>query len=143
MSLLTGQTLAYLGDAVYELELRSQCIQTGIHRPDALHQMVSELTSGKAQAWAFSILDPLLTESEKAWFKRGRNAPLSKKSRKGSNEEAHTSSGFEAIFGGLFNAQENARITWLCHYILATKNPSIFSKPAPEMSAIMKSRGAV
>lgn len=128
MSGLTGQTLAYLGDAVYELELRQQCIKAGFFRPEALHQMVSELTSGKAQAWAFSILEPNLTDAERAWFKQGRNAPLSKKSRKVSLQEAHASSGFEAIFGGLYQTHERARIASLCALILSTKYPSFFSK---------------
>ena len=124
----SGQALAYMGDAVYELELRAQCIQAGITRVQQLHDIVSELTSGQAQAWAFSLLEGEWTDEELSWFKQGRNAPLSKKSRKVSTQEAHTSSGFEAIFGGLFWTQNSARITSLCAQILSTKNPTLFSK---------------
>lgn len=128
MSAPNGQTLSYLGDAVYELELRHQCIKAGVYRPEALHQMVSELTSGKAQAWAFSILEPLFTDQELSWFKQGRNAPLSKKSRKVSLQEAHASSGLEAVFGGLYQTNNHPRIASFCALILSTKYPSFFSK---------------
>lgn len=128
MSAPNGQTLAYLGDAVYELELRQQCINAGVYRSEALHQMVSDLTSGKAQAWAFSILESQLTDQERTWFKLGRNAPLSKKSRKVSLQEAHASSGLEAIFGGLYQTRNHPRIASFCAYILSTKYPSFFSK---------------
>lgn len=128
MTFPSGQALAYMGDAVYELELRAQCIQAGITRVQQLHDIVSELTSGQAQAWAFSLLEGEWTDEELSWFKQGRNAPLSKKSRKVSTQEAHTSSGFEAIFGGLFWTKNSARITSLCAQILSTKNPALFSK---------------
>lgn len=121
MTHYSGQMLAYLGDSVYETELRHQVLARGVRSTEKLHTLVSNLTSGKAQAWAFSIIKDDLTTEEMTWFKKGRNAPLSKKSRKYSQEEAHQSSGFEAVFGGLFLRKQPERIASLCAFILSTK----------------------
>lgn len=128
MSGLNGAALAYLGDAVFELEIRKLMVEAGIHRPQNLHAYVAELTSGKAQAWAFDLIESMLNEHEIGFFKHGRNAKLSKKSRRTSMQEAHTSSGFEAIFGGLYMQEDAARIAQLCRHIVQTKYPEFFAK---------------
>jgi ribonuclease-3 family protein len=123
MKLPSGQTLAYLGDAVYELMLREHFIEAGIDTPEKLHLSVAAYTHAKAQADAYLQLASEWTEEEKDYFKLGRNAPISKKSRSVSTEVAHQSTGFEAIFGVLYLQNERARIRFLCQSVLRFKKP--------------------
>jgi ribonuclease-3 family protein len=114
MTLPSGQALAYLGDAVYEVTLRHLAIEQGIEQPEKLHQFVSSLTHAQAQYDAYNHIQLELSEEEKTFYKRGRNAPVSKKSRHVSIEVAHGSTGFEAIFGGLYLNANHARIKDIC-----------------------------
>lgn len=119
MRLPSGQALAYLGDAVYELTLREIAIKKGIDSPEKLHQFVASYTHAEAQSQAFDLIEDQLTEDEKGYFKLGRNAPVSKKSRSVSLEIAHRSTGLEAIFGVLHLKKESKRILDLCETIIS------------------------
>lgn len=119
MRLPSGQALAYLGDAVYEVTLREIALEKGIDIPEKLHQFVASFTHAEAQSIALESIDPQLTEEEKAYFKLGRNATVSKKSRNVSIEIAHRSTGFEAIFGALYLNKESQRIKDLCSLIVS------------------------
>lgn len=119
MRLPSGQALAYLGDAVYEVTLREIALEKGIERPEKLHQFVASYTHAEAQSKALDLIECQLTEDEKAYFKLGRNAPVSKKSRSVSIEIAHRSTGFESIFGVLYINKESKRIKDLCQIIIS------------------------
>lgn len=118
MTLPNGQALAYLGDAVYEVTLRAMAIEKGIDIPEKLHQFVASLTHADAQSKALELIKPQLKDEEIAYFKLGRNAPISKKSRHVSLDIAHRSTGFESIFGGLYLKKEAQRIKDLCQMIV-------------------------
>jgi ribonuclease-3 family protein len=118
MKLPSGQALAYLGDAVYEVTLRKLAIEKGVDTPEKLHQTVASLTHAQAQSNAYLQLSDEWTESEVEYFKKGRNAPVSKKSRSVSLDVAHESTGFEAIFGALYLNQAHDRVTHLCTLII-------------------------
>lgn len=119
MKLPSGQALAYLGDAVYEVTLRKLALEKGVDTPEKLHQTVAALTHAQAQSDAYGRLQDEWTELEVEYFKKGRNAPVSKKSRSVSLDVAHESTGFEAIFGALYLNQAHDRITYLCTQIMA------------------------
>ena len=72
---LSGQTLAYLGDAVYEIYIRRHLIKGGIVKPQNLQRDATHYVSAKAQAALITKLqdDDLLTDEELAAFRRGRN----------------------------------------------------------------------
>ena len=57
-------TLAYIGDAAYELVVRSIVVKTANCQPQKLHQKVTSRVSAKAQAKMIEALQPMLTEEE-------------------------------------------------------------------------------
>lgn len=116
---LNGQTLAYIGDGVYELYLREYFIKKGVCGSKNLHNAVANFTSGKAQAEAYQKIKDTLTDTEIDVFKTGRNAKISRKSRNQSIQEAHESSGFEALIGYLYLEKKLDRINTLLKVILA------------------------
>jgi len=98
---LNGLTLAYVGDAVFELYIRRHLVQSGQVKPNQLHQKAVMFVSGKAQAMIIShwLEMNFLSEEEKRIFGRGRNAK-SASIPKHTNVQAYRySTGFEALIG--------------------------------------------
>lgn len=86
-------TLAYIGDAVYELKMR-------IAFPD--HKVTVKKVCAEAQSKAFDKIQNLLTDDEIAAFKRGRNAKVNSVPQHASVEEYHKATGIESLFGYLY-----------------------------------------
>lgn len=100
-------TLAYLGDCVYELYVRSHLLQKGNAPINILHKRATKFVKASAQAEFFCKIEDKLTEKEKDIYKRGRNA----KSRPPKNAdmmEYKIATGLEALIGYLYlsNAEE-------------------------------------
>ena len=72
--LLSGTSLAYLGDAVFELITRQYLLSTGITDVGKLNKMALSYVKATSQSDAIEKLLPILTEEETAIYKRGRNA---------------------------------------------------------------------
>lgn len=115
---INGQTLAYLGDSVYELYLRNHFIKQGVSGSKKLHDAVAGYTSGIAQSGAYHIIKDQLTDEEMNVFKAGRNAPVTKKSRNQPLSVVHESSGFEALMGYLYLENKTKRMDDLLKLIL-------------------------
>lgn len=95
-------TLAYIGDAAYELVIRSILVRRENVQPQKLHRRVTSCVSAKAQSAMIQKLLPLLSEEEKAIYKRGRNANPYTKAKNASLEEYLEATGFEAVMGYLY-----------------------------------------
>ena len=67
-------TLAYLGDAVYEIYVRSHLTEDGNHKVNDLHKTATKYVCARAQAEFYHRIEDILTDDEKSAFKRGRNA---------------------------------------------------------------------
>lgn len=67
-------TLAYIGDAIYELVIRTILVEKGNTQVNKLNQRANRLVKASAQSEMIEKLKPHLTEEEMAVFKRGRNA---------------------------------------------------------------------
>ncbi len=110
---LNGQTLAYLGDAVYEIFIRRHLIKCGVVKPQVLQRRATHYVSAKAQAALITKLqeDGLLTEDEVATFHRGRNSKTYTKAKNTSLATYKLSTGFEAVWGylELLNKKERIR----------------------------------
>ncbi|MFI3329694.1 MAG: ribonuclease III domain-containing protein [bacterium] len=107
----SGESLAYLGDCFYELEIRKYLISLGITKVDNLHKNAIKFTSAVAQA---DILDFLLdnnelTEDEISVYKRGRNSNHTSNRRKISRVAYQKSTGFEAVIGFLQLSSDEQR----------------------------------
>lgn len=105
---LNGLTLAYLGDAYYELSIRRHLIEQKLTHVNDLHKKAIKYTSGTAQASIMQYLidHTLVSELELDLFKRGRNA--SGPGRKNIDAKAYTyATGFEAMIGALYLENRN------------------------------------
>ena len=107
-----GLTLAYMGDAVYELYIREYVVSLGYSHVNDLHKRVIKFTSGNAQAALMHYLLEVnyLTKEELNIFKRGRNSHV-KTARKNMNIQDYLdATGFEAFIGYLYLSNNIDRI---------------------------------
>ena len=117
--------LAHVGDAVYELMVRTLLCMQGASSAKQLHNGAVEFVSAKAQASAADNMLPILNEKERDMFRRGRNARVSSVPRTSTNEEYHTATGIEALFGYLYLRGETKRLEELFEIIVRN---SLFGK---------------
>ena len=66
--------LAYIGDAVYELAIRTLVMNRGNMQVNKMHKKTSSLVKAESQAHFYMLLEDELTDAEKAAYRRGRNA---------------------------------------------------------------------
>lgn len=127
---LSGQTLAYLGDAVYEVYIRRHLIKGGVIRPQVLQRDATQYVSAKAQAALISKMqdDGLLNDTELDIFKRGRNAKTYTHAKNTQLSTYKLSTGFEAIFGYLDLAGQHNRVTELAEWCIATVESEVLQK---------------
>ena len=103
-------TLAHVGDAVYELLVRSMLCRekkTGVMQ---LHRLTVEQVCAEAQAEAVKKLLPHLDEEEIAVYKRGRNTKVNSAPHHADIAQYHAATGLEALFGWLYLTGKTARI---------------------------------
>ena len=101
--ILNGLTLAYIGDAYYELSVRTYLVQNKLTNVNDLHKKAIQFTSGAAQASIViqMIEKNIISENEIETFKRGRNS--SGPGRKNIDAKTyHYATGFEALIGDLY-----------------------------------------
>ena len=116
---LSPLTLAFMGDAVYELLVRQQLTMQGSMPANALHKLAVELVRCSAQARAYRLLEGVLTEKELAILKRGRNSSSTKCPKNADPIEYRMATGVAALFGYLFLSGDEKRIRELFRMILA------------------------
>lgn len=103
-------TLAYIGDAVYEIIIRTILVEHGNAPVNRLHQKASSLVKAQAQANLIHTIEKDLTEEELAVYKRGRNAKSATTAKNASIRDYRTATGLEALIGYLYldNQMERA-----------------------------------
>lgn len=106
-------TLAYLGDAVYEMVIRTICVKRTNMQTQKLHRKVTGYVSAKAQAKMMDALIGELTEEEESIYRRGRNSKPYTKAKNASMEEYLKATGFEALVGYLYLQKEYERMNVL------------------------------
>lgn len=99
-------TLAYIGDAIYELVIRTILVEKGNTQVNKLHQRASKLVKASAQSEIIEKLKPYLTEEEMGIFKRGRNAKSFTMAKNASMSDYRRSTGFEALMGYLYLTEQ-------------------------------------
>ena len=105
--------LAHVGDAVYELLIRSDLCRRGHTDVQQLHRLSVARVRAEAQARAAEKLQPLLTEEEAALYRRGRNAHVNSVPHSAQVAEYHAATGLEALFGWLYLQGKKERIEQL------------------------------
>ena len=102
--------LAHLGDAVYELLVRTYLCAHGKATGKGLHRATVELVRAPAQAAAAEKILPLLTEEEQAVFRRGRNANVHSIPQNASRAQYQQATALESLIGWLYLRGERSRI---------------------------------
>lgn len=108
--LMNGADLAYLGDAYYELQIRTYLLSKGITKNKELKEMSTKFVSAHAHKVICAELLKHLTEEEMAIYKRGRNGAPHNRRKNLDYTEYTISSGFEAIIGYLYLAEKWNRL---------------------------------
>ncbi len=105
-------TLAYIGDAVYELVIRSMILTEGNAPVNKLHKRSSGLVKAETQAKIIKVFldEELLTEDELRVYKRGRNAQSYTKAKNASVVDYRMATGFEALMGYLYLLEKSDRM---------------------------------
>ena len=106
INLYAPLTLAYIGDAVFEIIIRTLIVEEKSGTVKKLHLRSSKLVNAKAQADLLTAIEDHLTEEELSYYKRGRNANL---------HDYHTATGFEALIGYLYLSGQMTRALELVH----------------------------
>ena len=102
--------LAYLGDAVYEVEVRRRMMEIGTENVDQLHQMSVKFVRAEGQAYAIKQLLNDLTEIEKTIVKRARNRKIISKPKNLDPVIYKLATAFEALIGYLYLNKEYERL---------------------------------
>lgn len=103
-------TLAYIGDSIYDLIIKSLVINEGNKQVQKLHQETSSLVQASAQSKMMRTLQEILTEEEHAIYKRGRNAKSVSPAKNQSITDYRRATGFEALMGYLYLKKDMKRL---------------------------------
>jgi len=117
---LSPLQLAYVGDAVYELLVRTYLVKKGL-AVRKLHKAAVEYVKAEAQSGFIHALEDELTEEEKTFVKRGRNAKNNTVPKNADLMDYKYATGFETLIGYLFLIGEDERIFQLFDIILKMK----------------------
>lgn len=105
--------LAYMGDGVYELMIRAKVVSRGNMQVNKLHKKSASLVKAQTQARMIRLLEPELTDEERAVFKRGRNAKSATAAKNATILDYRTATGFEALVGYLYLSERFERLAEL------------------------------
>lgn len=110
---LSPLALAFVGDAVFDLIVRTTTVMEGNRPVDKLNRDKVRVVNAAAQAALAQRIEPLLTEEEKSVFRRGKNAKIHTSAKNQTLADYHKATGLEAVCGYLYLIGENSRLTEL------------------------------
>ena len=94
--------LAYIGDAVYELIIRSILVSMGNRPVNKLNKDATSLVKASAQSEIIKLISDSLSDKEYTVFKRGRNSSPHTMAKNASMTDYKYATGFEALIGFLY-----------------------------------------
>ena len=106
----SGLSLAFIGDGVYELVIRTLIISKGNTQVSKMHRQCSELVKAPAQSAMIRAVFDQLTEEEKAVCRRGRNTKPHTKAKNASMADYRKATGLEALCGWLYLKHDQRRV---------------------------------
>ena len=110
-------SLAHVGDAVYELLVRSRLCADNHTAVTQLHRLTVSQVNAAAQAQAAEKILPLLTDEERSVYKRGRNTKVNSVPHHAEIAQYHAATGLEALFGWLYLLGRRERLEELFAHI--------------------------
>ncbi len=115
---MSSLALAHIGDAVFELMVRSNLCKGGIRKAKELHKNTILSVSAAAQETASKKILPHLTEEEHDVYLRGRNAKVNSLPKHATPETYHAATAFEALWGYLYLSGRYERLNELFEIII-------------------------
>ena len=103
-------TLAYIGDSIYDLIIRTVVVERGNEPANKLHRKTVTFVKAETQSEMIELLLPELTEEELAVYKRGRNAKAYTSAKNASIGDYRKATGLEALMGYLYLTDRTERI---------------------------------
>ena len=111
--------LAYLGDGVFELYVRTYLLEQGNCQSQKLHQKAQKFVSCGAQERFLNAIFSELSEEEQEVVRRGRNAKTHSKPKSADYGTYHAATAFEALWGYLHLSGQAERLKFLFDKIIA------------------------
>ena len=108
--------LAYIGDGVYDLIIRTIVIDLGNGKVKNFHRLTSSVVKAESQAKLVKEILGLLTEEELAVYRHGRNAKAATSAKNASIIDYRLATGFEALLGYLYLKHQMDRSLFLVKY---------------------------
>lgn len=119
-------TLAYMGDAIYEIIIRTIIVEGGNGTVNILHRRSSSLVNASAQAEIMAAIQEELSEEELTIYKRGRNAKSHTSAKNASIHDYRVATGFEALMGWFYLTGKMERCVELVQHGLHLTHPAHF-----------------
>ena len=103
-------TLAYIGDSVFDLTIKTMVVGQGNAPVNKMHKKVSEIVKAHGQVQMYEAIKDILTESEISVFKRGRNAKSYTSAKNATKIDYRIATGYEALLGYLYLQDKMDRV---------------------------------
>lgn len=111
-------SLAYIGDAAFELLVREHLLKSGLGVNGVMHKRAKEYVSASAQCKLLELITPVLSDDELGVVRRGRNAKPHSHPKNADISQYHNATGFEALWGYLYLQQNHDRMRELFYIII-------------------------
>lgn len=106
-------TLAYIGDAIFEMVIRTLIVEKGQRAANTLHKHTTKIVCAGTQAAMIEALSEELTEEEKDIYRRGKNTKIHSSAKNASLSDYRKATGFEALCGYLYLSGNTERLLFL------------------------------
>ncbi|MDE7321649.1 MAG: ribonuclease III [Lachnospiraceae bacterium] len=113
-------TLAYIGDAVFEIIVRTLIVEKGQRAANTLHRHATKIVCAQTQAKLADMVYESLTEEEQDIYRRGKNTKIHSSAKNASLADYRKATGFEALCGYLFLKDNTVRITQIVRQAFET-----------------------
>ena len=111
-------TLAYIGDGIFDLVIRTLVVGKGNTSANQLHQRTSHIVKAHSQAIMADALAEIMTPQEQDVYRRGRNAKSHTMAKNDTVADYRSATGFEALIGYLYLTEQSERMMELISYAM-------------------------
>lgn len=108
---LSSLSLAFIGDSIYEMFVRTKILSSGSRPARELHKLAVGYVKAKAQSTAILSIANRLNEEETDIYKRGRNTNIHTVPKNADMNDYRQATGLEALIGYLYLTGQNERLT--------------------------------
>lgn len=106
-------TFAYIGDAVFEMVIRTLIVENGQKAANSLHKHTTKIVCAGTQAALVEAIYDDMTEEEQDIYRRGKNTKIHSSAKNATLSDYRKATGFEAVCGYLYLCDNNERMLQL------------------------------